>query len=267
MKTFWRILAFAKPYQKHFPQYAIFALLAIIFGLVNLALLQPLFTVIFETKEAEELAELAKVQPFGFNENYFSSIFYQKLIRVKETYGPSSSLIFVSIIIGISALFSNLFTYLSNVIMGIVRADVIQKIRNKVFINTTGLHLDFFSGERKGDILSRMTNDIQAIENTIVSSIKVLFREPATIIVYLLFLFNKSVELTLFTLVFFPIMGFTISEIAKRLKKKAILSQESWEELLIQWMKFFLVCALLKLSMPILTSIRFSKKKQAHIEK
>ena len=227
MKTFWRILAFAKPYHKHFPQYAFFALLAIIFGLMNLALLQPLFTVIFDTKTPEGLAELASPQPFGLNEKYIQSIFYQGLINVKETYGPSSSLIFVSIIIGISALLSNLFTYISNVIMGIVRATVIQRVRNKVFYNTTGLHLDFFSGERKGDIMSRMTNDIQEIEVTIVSSIKVLFREPATIIVYLLFLFSKSVSLTLFTLVFFPIMGTVISEIVKRLKKKAILSQES----------------------------------------
>ena len=126
-----------------------------------------------------------------------------------------------------SALLSNVFTYLSNVVMGYMRADVIQKIRNKVFKNTTGLHLSFFAGERKGDIMSRMTNDIQEIEVTLISSIKVFFKEPATIIVYLIYLFVSSAQLTLFTLVFFPIMGFIISEIVKRLKKKAILSQES----------------------------------------
>ena len=87
--------------------------------------------------------------------------------------------------------------------------------------------MGFFSGERKGDILSRMTNDIQEIEVTLISSIKVFFREPATIVVYLTYLFVVSVELTLFTLIFFPVMGFIISEIVKRLKKKAILSQES----------------------------------------
>ncbi len=227
MKTFRRVLGFAKPYHKHFPQYALFALLAIIFSLMNLALLQPLFTVIFETKTPEELASMAQEVPFGWNEDYFQSIFYQKLINVRETYGKSSMLIYVSIVIGTSALFSNLFTYISNVIMGIVRANVIQRVRNKVFLNTTGLHLDFFSGERKGDIMSRMTNDIQEIEVTVVSAIKVLFREPMTIIVYLIFLFNKSLSLTLFTLVFFPVMGIIISEIVKRLKKKAILSQES----------------------------------------
>ena len=111
--------------------------------------------------------------------------------------------------------------------MGYVRADVIQKIRNKSIRKHLKLTFGFLFWERKGDILSRMTNDIQEIEVTLISSIKVFFREPATIVVYLTYLFVVSVELTLFTLIFFPVMGFIISEIVKRLskKRKAILSQ------------------------------------------
>lgn len=227
MSTYGRIISFAKPYHRYFPQYIVFALLAIIFSLMNLALLKPLFEVIFETKNAEQLAEMATVGNFEFSMSYFEGLFYQKLIEVNEAFGKDSVLIYVSLVIGTSALLSNLFTYLSNVIMGYMRAEVIQKIRNKVFLNTSGLHLGFFAGERKGDIMSRMTNDVQEIEVTLVSSIKVFFREPATIIVYLIFLFVTSVKLTLFTLIFFPVMGTVISEIVKRLKKKAILSQES----------------------------------------
>lgn len=227
MSTYGRIISFAKPYHRYFPQYIVFALLAIIFGLLNLALLEPLFTVIFETKTKEELAELASVGEFSFSGSYFKGLFYQKLIEIRESYGKSRMLIYVSAVIGTSALLSNLFTYLSNVLMGYLRAEVVQKLRNKVFGNTTNLHLGFFAGERKGDIMSRMTNDVQEIEVTLVSSIKVFFREPATIIVYLTFLFFTSVKLTLFTLIFFPVMGTIISELVKRLKKKAILSQES----------------------------------------
>ncbi|MBO6762277.1 MAG: ABC transporter ATP-binding protein, partial [Roseivirga sp.] len=164
---------------------------------------------------------------FSFSGSYFKGLFYQKLIEIRESYGKSRMLIYVSAVIGTSALLSNLFTYLSNVLMGYLRAEVVQKLRNKVFGNTTNLHLGFFAGERKGDIMSRMTNDVQEIEVTLVSSIKVFFREPATIIVYLTFLFFTSVKLTLFTLIFFPVMGTIISELVKRLKKKAILSQES----------------------------------------
>ena len=227
MSTYGRIISFAKPYHRYFPQYVVFALLAIIFSLMNLALLQPLFQVIFETKTQEELAELAAIGDFELSRSYFTGLFYQKLLEVRDIYGKNSVLIYVSIVIGTSALLSNLFTYLSNVIMGYMRAEVIQKIRDKVFENTSSLHLGFFAGERKGDIMSRMTNDVQEIEVTLISSIKVFFREPATIIVYLIFLFITSVKLTLFTLIFFPVMGTIISELVKRLKKKAILSQES----------------------------------------
>jgi len=227
MSTYGRIISFAKPYHRYFPQYVIFALLAIVFGLANLALLEPLFTVIFQTKEEEELLAMAETADLGFGFKYLKASFYQQLIEFRDTYGQNSMLIYVSIIIGISALMSNLFTYISNVIMGYMRADVIEKIRNKVFNSTSKLHLGFFAGERKGDIMSRMTNDVQEIEVTLMSSIKVFFREPATIIVYLSYLFFTSVQLTLFTLVFFPIMGLIISEIVKKLKKKAVLSQES----------------------------------------
>ncbi|MCO6359626.1 ATP-binding cassette, subfamily B, MsbA [Roseivirga pacifica] len=227
MSTYGRIISFAKPYHRYFPQYIVFAFLAIIFGLMNLALLEPLFSVIFETKTTEQLTEIANAPRTGLNIDSIKSVFFEKLLDVKAQYGKQSMLIYVSLVIGASALLSNLFTYLSNVTMGYLKADVIQKIRAKVFLNTTGLHLGFFSGERKGDIMSRMTNDVQEIENTLVSSLKVFFREPATIIVYLAYLFSTSVKLTLFTLVFFPIMGFVISEIVKRLKKKAIMSQES----------------------------------------
>lgn len=227
MTTYLRILSFAKPYHKYFPQYVVFALFAILFSLINLALIEPLFTVIFETKTPEELGAMAKVSEGSSTLSSIKALFYQKLIDVRDTYGKSSVLIYVSIVVAISAFLSNLFTYLSNVIIGYMRSDLINKLRNKVFNSATGLHLGFFAGERKGDIISRMTNDVQEIEVTLVSSVKVLFREPATIIVYLVFLFATSVELTLFTLIFFPVMATLISEVVKRLKKKAVLSQES----------------------------------------
>ena len=191
-----------------------------------MALLEPLFSIIFENTK-EGLDPVAAVgDQMGFLDR-LKSVLYEKLTYLRDTQGKSSSLIYVSIIIAISALLSNLFTYLSNVTMGVVRANVVQRIRTKVFKNTTNLHLNFFSGERKGDIMSRMTNDIQEIEVTLVSSIKVLFREPATIIIYVAFLLATSLQLTLFVLVFFPVMGFLISWIVKKLKKKAVLSQES----------------------------------------
>ena len=127
MSTYGRILSYAKPYHRYFPQYIVFALLAIIFSLTNLALLEPLFTVIFETKDAEALQKLAYGSESKSILSSAKSLFYQKLIQVRDTYGKEKILIYVSLVIGMSALLSNLFTYLSNVVMGYVRADVIQK--------------------------------------------------------------------------------------------------------------------------------------------
>ena len=227
MKTYFRVLAFARPYHRYLPQYTVLAVLSIVFGLLNFVLLQPLFAVIFETKTTAELQALAEVKNFSLSKEYFESIFYGYLMKTTEQYGKSSALVYVSVIIIVSVFLSNLFTYFSNLILSILRADVIKKVRDKVFRNTTGLHLGFFSGERKGDIISRMTNDIQEIENTVVHSVKVLFREPVTIIAFLIALFSYSVQLTIFSLIFFPVMGGIISEIVKRLKKKAFQSQES----------------------------------------
>jgi len=227
MSTYGRILSYGKPYHRYLPQYLIFAVLAIVFGLANLALLKPLFTVIFESKTDEQLKSIAEANKGGLSLQALESLFYGRLIEIKETYGQRGSLIFVSIVIGVSALLANIFTYLANVTINYLRADAIKKLRSTVYENTTKLHLGFFSGERKGDIMSRMTNDVQEIEVTLLSSIKVFFREPATIILYLGYLFATSFQLTLFTLIFFPVMGFVISEIVKRLKKKAKQSQES----------------------------------------
>ena len=138
MSTYGRIISYAKPYHRYFPQYIVFALLAIIFGLTNLALLEPLFTVIFETKDAEQLQKLATTQDSGSILASAKRLFYEKLLVVRDTYGKEKVLIYVSLVIGISALLSNVFTYISNVILSIVRADLIQKIRNK---RLTGVRL------------------------------------------------------------------------------------------------------------------------------
>ena len=154
MSTYGRILSYGKPYHRYLPQYVIFAFLAIIFGLANLALLKPLFTVIFESKTDEQLREIAQSSSGNLTLSSLEALFYEKLIQVKETYGKGSTLIYVSIIIGSSALLANLFTYLANLMINYMRADAIKKLRSSVYKNTTHLHLGFFSAERKGDIMS-----------------------------------------------------------------------------------------------------------------
>jgi ATP-binding cassette, subfamily B, bacterial MsbA len=227
MQTYFRILSYARPFGRFIPVYIGYTLLAIVFGLMNFTLLKPLFDVIFEQVAPESL-EQYRIQPkFTLSLDYLISLFNHLFLEVSETYGKFGTLLFVcSIIVG-SVFLSNLFTYLSGVVLAKVRAQVIKGMRMDIFEKVSALHLGYFSNERKGDLLSKMTNDIQEVENTIVQSLRILFREPATIVLYFGVLFFMSVPLTLFTILIIPISGAIIGGITKRLKKTAIQSQES----------------------------------------
>jgi subfamily B ATP-binding cassette protein MsbA len=183
--------------------------------------------VIFEQVDPAKLLEFSDKPTFEFSIGYFSHLFNYYFLHVAETYGKMGTLLYVCVIIVISVFLANLFTYLSGVVLAKVKAIVIKKMRMDIFERVSGLQIAYFSDERKGDLLSKMTNDVQEVENTIVQSLRVVFREPATIIIYFAVLFLMSVKLTLFTILIIPISGAIIGGITRRLRKTAIQSQES----------------------------------------
>lgn len=227
MNTYLRILSYARPYRRYFPIYVIYTLLAIIFGLLNFTLLKPLFDVIFEQVEPADLTKFLEKPDFSFSIEYFLHLFNYYFLHISETYGKFGTLLYVCLIIVISVFLANLFTYLSGVVLAKVRAEVIKKMRLNIFEQVTKMHIGYFSNERKGDLMSKMTNDIQEVENSIVQSLRVVFKEPATIILYFAVLFFMSVKLTLLTIILIPVSGAIIGGITRRLKKNAIESQES----------------------------------------
>jgi subfamily B ATP-binding cassette protein MsbA len=227
MNTYLRILSYAKPYRRYFPVYILYTLLAIIFGLLNFTLLKPLFDVIFEQVGPGDMDRYLTKPDFSFSVAYFLDLFNHYFLQISETYGKFGTLLYVCIIIVISVFLANLFTYLSGVVLAKVRAEIIKKMRMDIFIRIIGMHLGFFSNERKGDLMSKMTNDIQEVENSIVQSLRVVFKEPVTIVLYFAVLFFMSVKLTLFTIILIPVSGAIIGGITRRLKKKAVESQES----------------------------------------
>ena len=207
--------------------YVLYTLLAIIFGLLNFTLLKPLFDVIFDQIGQEDLSQY-KVKPdFSFTIDYFTHLFNHFFLQISEEYGKFGTLLYVCAIIVVSVFLSNLFAYLSGVILAKVRAKVIKGMRMNIFERVTEMHLGFFSNERKGDLISKMTNDIQEVENSIVQSLRVVFKEPATIILFFAVLFFMSVKLTLFTLILIPVSGAVIGGITRRLRKSAMDSQTS----------------------------------------
>ena len=192
-----------------------------------MALLAPLLKVIFNEKDVQEVAEIIIKPEFSFSEDYFVGIFDYYMQQSIETYGIFGSLIYVCIVIISSFLMSNIFKYLSAIVMAKAKADTIKNMRVDIYKSVSKLHVGYFTEQRKGDIMSRITNDIQQIENSITHNLKILFREPLTVIAYFWLLIKISPSLTLFTLILLPVAGVIISEIAKRLKKTAIQSQES----------------------------------------
>lgn len=227
MNTYLRILSYARPFGRFFPIYITYAFLAIVFGLLNFTLLKPLFDVIFEQVDPASLEKFREMPSFSFSVEYFTSMFNHRFLLVSEEYGKFGTLLFVCIIIVVSVFLSNLFTYLSGVVLAQVRAMVIKGMRMDIFQKVSHLHIGYFSNERKGDLISKMTNDVQEVENTVVQSLRVVFREPATIFLYFAVLFFMSFKLTLFTMLIIPISGAIIGGITKRLKKSAVESQES----------------------------------------
>jgi subfamily B ATP-binding cassette protein MsbA len=158
-------------------------------------LLKPLFDVIFEQVDPSTLSKYASKPEFSLSIDYFSHLFNYNFLEVAEEYGKKGTLFYVCIIIVLSVFLANLFTYLSGVVLAKVRAVVIKKMRMDIFGQVSKLHIGYFSNERKGDLMSKMTNDVQEVENTIVQSLRVVFREPATIILYFGVLFFMSVSL------------------------------------------------------------------------
>ncbi|MEX0883392.1 MAG: ABC transporter transmembrane domain-containing protein, partial [Cyclobacteriaceae bacterium] len=227
MKTYLRILAYARPYRQYFPVYISYALLSIIFGLLNFTLLKPLFDVIFEQVSPGELEQYRQKPDFTLSIQYFMHLFNYYFLQVAMIYGKFGTLVYVCIIIVISVFLSNLFAYLSGVVLAKVRADIVKGMRENIFDAVRKMHIGYFSDERKGDLISKMTNDIQEVENSIVQSLRVVFREPVTVILYFAVLFFMSFNLTLFTILLIPVSGAIIGYVTKRLRKKAEQSQES----------------------------------------
>lgn len=227
MNTYLRILSYARPYGKFVPIYVVYTILAIVFGLMNFTLLKPLFDVIFEQVDPAGLTQYQIKPEFTFSISYLTHLFNHYFLMISDTYGKMGTLYFVCSIIVVSVFLANLFTYLSGVVLANVKAIVIKRMRMDIFSQVSKLHIGYFSNERKGDLMSKMTNDVQEVENSIVQSLRVVFREPATIILYFAVLFLMSVKLTLFTILIIPISGALIGSITRKLKKTAVQSQQS----------------------------------------
>ena len=222
MKTYFRLLSFAKPIEKFAIPYIIFTIFGVIFSTLNLALLAPLLTTLFANHTPGEV--ITKPENWLDLFKTFNYYTYQANLR----YGAYGALKFVCLTIVVSVLLGNIFRYLSQRIMESLKIHTLLNLRKAVFNNVMDLHLGYFSNERKGDIISKISADVQVVQFSVTGTLQVIFKEPLQLIAYIVFLFIISVKLTLFSILIIPVSAFVISRIVKRLKSQAAESQKSY---------------------------------------
>lgn len=219
MKTYFRLLAFAKPIEKFAIPYLIFTLLGVIFNTLNLALLAPLLSTLFNTGDGEAVVSKPEnwTDVFGYM-NYYA-------LQANQEYGPLGALKVVCGVIILSVLLGNLFRYFSERVMENLRIHTLLNMRKRVFDNVMNLHVGYFSNQRKGDIISKISSDVQVVQYSVTATLQVVFKEPLQLIAYIFMLFAISYKLTIFSLLVIPVSAFFIAKIVKRLKTQATQAQ------------------------------------------
>lgn len=225
MKTYFRLLSFAKPIEKFAIPYIIATLFAILFNTFLFTLLGPLLETLFINDAPTTLSKTSS----SFD---FMSKFSEFINHAIDTYGKAETLKIVCIIIVVTAVLSNLFRYISQRFMEDLRVHTLLNLRRKVFNNVMNLHIGYFNNERKGDIISKVASDVQVVQFTVTNTLQVVFKEPVQLLFYIAVLISISVKLTLFSLLVIPVSGFIISKIVKRLKQQATQSHESFAKMI-----------------------------------
>ncbi len=222
MKDFLRILAYGKPYSKYWPPYLILSLLSVVFGIANYALIAPLLSVLFEP---ETVSGVVPMPEYSFTIDYVKDLFSHYLSSIIAQKGILTALVFVCAIILSASLLANAMQYLSQRVLVSMRTTLMKNIRTDLFRKISRLHIGYFHSQRKGDILSSVSNDVNEVQNSVASSFHIIFRDPLLIIGFLTMLFYMSPKLTLVTLLTLPVTAIVIGRIGHSLRSGAEVSQ------------------------------------------
>ncbi len=228
MREFFSILKrFIPPYKFRVFKSVLYNLLHAVFGTLSIAMLAPVLGILFGTQP-----DVTESVPFAFDINSLKTIFYYHITHARDVYGPASTLLFVGIVAIVATALKTGFAYLGAYETIYIRNGVVRDIRRKIFTKILSLPLPFFSEERKGDIISRMTGDVQEVEASVMSSLEMFFQSPILILVYLSAMLMMSWQLTLFVFVMLPIMGTLIGKVGKNLKRHSREGQNKMGEIL-----------------------------------
>lgn len=225
MKVYFRLLAYAKPIEKFAIPFFIFTVLSTVFNLLSFTLLIPILEILFQDEPSKLLVQ--QMPEFSLNPEYLRNLFYYNLHVIIQAHGKMGALIFVCVTFLSSTVLYNLFRYLSQRILEDFRNHTLLNLRKAVFDKVMSFHLGYFSNERKGDVMSKVTSDVQSIQQSVSNTLIAFVKEPIALLGYIITLFTMSWNLTLFTILVIPISGIAISTLVKRLRKSAHQASES----------------------------------------
>ena len=226
MKDFIKILRrFVPPYKKYLILNIIFNILAAILTLFSFALIVPILEMLFKIKEATytymSLSE-GSLKDVAVNNFYY---YTQESIN---SFGPSATLALLAVALIVMTALKTGASYLSSYFIIPLRSGIVRDIRNYVYDKITRLPIGFFTGERKGDVMARMSGDVAEIENSVMASLDMMFKNPVMIIVCLGMMIAVSWQLTIFVLILLPLAGLVMGRVGKKLKRKSLEGQNQW---------------------------------------
>lgn len=238
MKEFLLVLRrFIPPYKRYLALSVIFNILSAVLNIFSFMTLIPILRILFKTDDAERVTSLIgwdSVHSLDSFLNYAvnnANYYIQGLIT---DFGATTTLLVIGLGLAFMTMLKTAAYFLSSATIIPIRTGVVRDIRNQLYRKITSLSLGFFSEERKGDIIARMSGDVQEIENSIMSSLDMLFKNPILIIAYFTTLLLISWQLTLFTIVFVPVFGWFMGLVGRKLKQNSIKAQLLWSDTMSQ---------------------------------
>ena len=217
------------PYKKFVALSVVFNVLSALLNIFSFAALIPILQILFKTGDHVEVKELMEWGSGSFKDVAVNNIYYYINQFIGEM-GSTTTLLFIGLFLIFATLLKTAAYFLASAVVVPIRTGVVRDIRNQLYHKITTLPLGFFSDERKGDIIARMTGDVQEVETSIMSSLDLMFKNPILIISYFTTLVVISWELTLFSVVIIPIIGWFMGWIGRKLKAQSVRAQALWSD-------------------------------------
>lgn len=234
MKEFFQMMRrFVSPYKRYVAGAVVLNILSAIFNVFSFSLLIPILNILFKTDGADKVYSFMEWGS-GDIKDVAVNNFYYYASRMIEVFGTSTTLLWLGLFLAGMTLLKTACYFGSSAVMIPLRTGVVRDIRIMVYSKVMHLPLSFLSDERKGDIIARMSGDVSEIENSITSSLDMLLKNPILIISYFATLIITSWQLTLFTIIVLPVMGWIMGRVGRKLKRKSLDAQNKWSETMSQ---------------------------------